>query len=127
MPLKRWNSRTFHRRLKAGQLETVVLLKREDDQREGIVVSLVLYQCWWSMIFKSGEPLLGDMSSAHTRLLHLPRCELDRVGVAYVNAIDRFVDEQGRYWQPESTTQLVVKQFEQQMDVACLRVDPPRQ
>ena len=125
MPLNKRNTKTFHRVLYSTEMESVTLLKREDDQREGVVTSLILYQCRWSRIFKQGEPYQGDMFSDHTRVLHIPRVELDRVGVPYINAIDRFIDEQGRWWQPESTTLIRIQLFENQLCIACLRVDPP--
>ena len=45
MPLRRRNSHVFHRGLYRGQMETVILLKRGDDQQEGTVVQHYLYQC----------------------------------------------------------------------------------
>lgn len=125
MPLNKRTTRVFHRYLYATELQSVVLIKRDNDQREGVQKTLQLFNCRWSRIYKTGEPYQGDMSSSHTRELHIPRQELDRVGVAYLNAIDRFVDQDGRYWQPESTTQLTVQLFENHCCLICLRVDPP--
>jgi len=45
MPLNKHNCRVFHRTLFAGILETVTLLKRNDDQQENVVQSYVLFQC----------------------------------------------------------------------------------
>jgi hypothetical protein len=124
MPLNEKNTRTFHRTLYGGtgMLQTVTLLKRDDDQRQGNVTAYKLFQVRWSRIFKTGEPILGDMSSSHTRTVHLPRIELDRVGVAHINALDRFVDREGVTWQPESTTNITVKLFQNHICVVCLRV-----
>lgn len=123
MPLNKRNTKVFHRTLYAGILESVILLKRNDDQQEGTVTAIQLFQVRWGQIAKTGEPIAGDMSSEHTRTLHIPRCELDRVGVWYINAADRFQDEQGRIWEPESTTTIDVKLFENHLCVNCKRLD----
>lgn len=125
MPLSPRNQRTFHRTLFAGWNETIILLKRGDDQKEGTVTSLRVFNCRHSIFTKSGEPLQGDMVSDHRVTWHLPKFELDRVGVNYISPIDRIVDSKGRYWQPESTTEIRVKLGEVHIDVDCLRADPP--
>jgi hypothetical protein len=122
MPLNKHNTRVFHRRLYSGILESVTLKKRNDDQQAGTVRSIRLHQVRWSRTFKTGEPIAGDVTSSESRTLHIPRVELDRVGVAYINSLDRFVDEQGGVWQPESTTTITVKLFLNHLCVACLRV-----
>ncbi len=114
---------TFHRTLFATEMESVVCLKRDDDQREGVVTSYKLFDCRWSITQKTGNPIQGEMSSNHRRTLHVPRVEMRRVGINYFNAADRFVDIQGRIWQPESTTMLDIKLFENHYDIECLRVD----
>ena len=125
MPLCRQNTRTFHRALYGTILEKITLLKRGNDQQEGTVRALVIYQARRSMITKTGEPIQGDMSSDHQVVWHLPDVELARVGVAYINSLDRIVDKEGRYWQPEAGTLITVKLFGNHHCVACLRVDPP--
>ena len=127
MPLNKHNQRVFHRTLFAGILESVTLLKRGDDQQQGTVRSILLFQCRWGLITRTGETIQGGMLSDHRRTLHIPRVELDRcnVGVQYINPADRFIDEQGRHWQPESTTEIREKLFEVHVCVDCLRVDPP--
>ena len=122
MPLRHGNTRTFHRTLFGGFLETITLLKRKDDQQQGTVTSYTLFQCRRGLIIKTGEPLAGDMSSDHRTVWHLPRIELDRIGVPYISAADRIVDSQGRVWQPESTTQIEDKLFENQLAIQCLRI-----
>lgn len=126
MPLNRDNLRTFHTGLYGTLLESVVLYKRGDDQRQGTVTTYRLWDVRWSKTYKSGEPLQGDMSSSHRRQLHIPRVELDRIGVEYINAIDTFKDEQGRFWRPESYQTIVIKLAECHLCVDCLRCDPPR-
>lgn len=124
MPMDPSNVRTFHRALYGKILESVTLRKRGDDSMESVFTDHRLYECRWSRIFKQGEPIQKDMSSDHRRVLHIPRIQLDRVGVHYINAIDIFIDKDGRWWQPESTTLIEVKLMEQHICVACLRIDP---
>src|SRR5438552_1028660 len=104
--MNRNNTRTFHRHLYAGMLESVRLLKRDDDQKQGTVRAIILFECRRSRIIKTGEPVQGDMSENHHTVWHIPRVELDRVGVAYLNAADRIVQlegaEKGFTWQLES-------------------------
>jgi len=126
MPLNQRTTRTFTRTLYAGILQTVTLLKRNDDQQEGTIRSIQLFDCRQSRVFKTGEPIQGDMSVDHITMWHIPRRELDRVGVSYINAADRLIDKQNRYWQPESNTVIEVKLFENEVDLQCKRTDPPK-
>lgn len=123
MPMRRVLCRQFHRRLFGGQMQKIQLLKRGDDQAEGTVVSLILFQCRHSLIVKTGEPLAGDMASGSRTVWHIPRTELDRVGVAYLNAGDRIREidgpNSGRVWMPESTDEITVKLFATHLDVMC--------
>lgn len=124
MPLNALNTRTFHRFVFAGILETIVILKRDDDQKEGTVRSAKVFDCRRSLIVKTGEPIQEDMTSDHRTTWHIPRIELDRAGVDHLNPADRIVDKEGRYWQPESTTVITEKMFSNHVDLDCLRVDP---
>lgn len=122
MPLNQSNCRTFTRKLFAGQLRTITLLKRDDDQREGVVTSYVLYECRRSLITKSGEPLAGDMSVDYRTVWHIPRRELDRVGVNYINVLDRIVDNVEKItWQPEAQEEISNKLFSNEIDIQCVR------
>ena len=125
MPLRANLCRGFHRTLFGGVLETVTLLKRDDNQRQGTVTSYLVFQCRKSLIVKTGETLQGDMTSDHRTTWHLPKSELDRVGINHLNPLDRIVDSDGDYWQPESTTQITEKLWKQQITIDCLKVDPP--
>jgi hypothetical protein len=123
MPLTKQSTRTFHRTLYAGELQSIVLHKRGDDQLQGQVAQYVLYDCRRSFITKAGEPLLGDMASSHRVYWHIPRIELDRVGVNYINAADRIYDpEEDITYQPESTTIIYVKLFGNMVKVECVRL-----
>lgn len=124
MPLNKRNTRGFHRTLYAGNLEEVRLLKRNPNFDASVVTAYQLYECWWSRITKQGEQHDNDTMSNHRRTLHIPKSELDRVGVAYINPLDRFVDEQGRYWQNEGDEPIEIKLWENHIDVNCRRTDP---
>ena len=129
MPLTRKTTRFVTRMLYAGNFEQVHLLKRNDDQQQGTVRKICMFSCRRSMISKTGQPIQGDNTAMHTTVWHIPRRELDRVGVAYLSALDRIVQvegaEAGSTWQPESTTPIDVKLFSNEVDLHCLRTDPP--
>lgn len=125
MPLSKKNTTVFHRRLYSGILEPVILLKRNDDQQQGTVRSIQLYQCWWGVVLRTGEPIQSSQTSDSRRTVHVPLVELRRVGVAYINGADRFVDLAGRYWNPESTTLISQLLFENHVAIDCMRIDPP--
>lgn len=122
MTLNRGSTRTFHRVLFAGILETVTLLKRGDDQQQGTVRSMTLFQCRRSMITKTGEQIAGDMTAGRTATWYVPRVELDRVGVTWLSSADRIVDKKGRTWQPEADTTIEVKLFENHLRLDCKSV-----
>ena len=128
MPLNRANQRHFHRTLYAGQLESIRLLKRDDDQRQGTVTPYILYEARRSAIKKSGQTLDGDMNVTHTTTWHIPRVELERVGINYLNPLDQIEQldepERGNFWQPEATTEIDVKLFGDHVCVDCLMVKP---
>lgn len=125
MPLNRRNQRSFHKTLYAGELETCTLLKRNDDQQQGTVTTYTLFNTRRSRIYKTGEPIQYDISSDERAIWHIPRQELDRVGVDHLNAADRIVDKFNRYWQPESNTNIVIQLFENMVNLDCVRIDPP--
>lgn len=124
MPMNRRNTQVYHRRLYAGQLETVHLLKRGDDQQEGVVVDYKLFQCRRGNLDKHGEPLQGDMAVGHICQWLLPCKELRRVGVNYLNVLDRIVDKFNMWWQPEAPQNLTLAIFDNYYVVNCVRVDP---
>lgn len=125
MLLNQQSTRVFHRTLFGGMLETIELLKRGDDQKQGTVVSYIAHQCRRSLIVKTGEPIQGDMLSNHRATWHIPKIELERLGIATINPADRLVDSKKRYWQPEANMTTVVKLFENQFAIDCVRIDPP--
>lgn len=120
------NTKFFHLKLYGGlgMLQTITLLKRGDDQQQGTVVSHKLFRCRWWRYAKSGETIYQDAASGSRRRLSVPRIELDRVGVNHLNALDRFIDQEGRYWQPEATTSIVVQLLQNWIDIDCVRIDP---
>lgn len=124
MPMNRRNTRTFHRRLFGGVAQKVRLLKRGDDLEQGTVTAYILFQCRQTRMTRQGGPIQGHTTSNTSCTWHVPVVELKRVGVHYLNALDRIVDSRGRYWQPESTTSIDEKMFENHVDLDCLAVDP---
>lgn len=124
MPLNKRNTRTRHRTLYGGRLEQIRLLKRNPNMNASVVTAYQLYQCWWSDLEKSGQQHDGQFMSNHRRTLHLPKCELDRVGVNFINPEDVFVDEQGRYWQNEGDTAIDANLWENHLDIHCRITDP---
>ena len=137
MVLRKANTRTQFRRMWAGKAKKVTLLKRDDDQKQGTVRAVTLFDCLPAQMgyTKTGEVIQGDMSSYMRLTWKIPAAELERNGVAYINALDRIVetlDDGGvvlpnpRYWQPEGTTSITVTMLENLVSIDCLRVDPPR-
>lgn len=138
MPINARNTKWVGRTLYAGigYVKKVTLLKRNDDQGQGTVRALTLFRCRRGEIHRTGEPLQSDMTTDASCVWHVPRVELKRVGVDHLNSADRIVENteddgtpltNSRYWQPESSTVIEHKLFENEIDVACLRIDPTRE
>lgn len=125
MPLEPGNTRTFHKTLYGKILQTLTLLKRSNDQLQGTVTTYKLFDCRQNaQIRKQGQSIRGDMSSDHRTTWVIPREQLDRIGIQYLNVLDRFVDKYGRFWNPESNTVLAEHLFSNFYNVDCLRIDP---
>lgn len=125
MGLRRRNTHVYHRRLYAGQLESIKLYKRGNDQQEGTVTVYVLFQCRRGQIQKQGQPIQGDLAVTHTTQWLIPRVELRRVGVNYLNVLDRIVDKYNLWWQPESSQNITMAIFDNYTVLDCVRIDPP--
>lgn len=125
MTFNRDNTNTFHRRLYAGMLETITLLKRNNDQQEGTVRAVRLFECRIKKVFKSGEAIQGPMPTDHRTVWQIPRVSLEAAGVKYINVLDRIVDSSNRYWQPESPQTITMQLYTNYVNVECVRVDPP--
>ena len=125
MPLNPRNTRTVHRTVHCGLTHTVTLLKRGDQQKAGTVYAVRLFRCRKSRVSRSAEEIAGDETADHQTVWHVPRSELDRVKIDHLNFLDRIVEKNGAYWQPEATTRIDEKLFGNEVDLACLRVDPP--
>lgn len=124
MPLRRWNTHVYHRRLYAGQLERIILLKRNDDQAEGTVTQHIIYQSRRGNIEKSGEAINLDVPAFEVVSWHIPCTELRRVGVNYLNVLDRIVDQFNMWWQPESGDNIELAIFDNYYNISTRRVDP---
>ena len=129
MPMNPKNTQHTYRTVFAGMTETVTLLKRGDDQAMGTITAYTLYKCRRSKIHKTGELIQGDMTANHRTIWHIPRVQLDKVGVKFLSAADRIVQTKGREkgwtWQPEATTMIDLKLLSNEFDLHCLRTDPP--
>lgn len=130
MPINRANQKPFFKKLFAGLTKTVTLLKRNDDQQQGVVTKYQVFNCLRGAIHSQGETIQRDVTSDIRTTWTIPRQELDRIGVWYLNSLDRIIDydsPQGipRWWQPEAQTGIDVKLREDYIVLACLRVDPP--
>lgn len=133
MVLRANNQRTSYRYIYGTALKPVYLLKRNDDQQQGIVVQHRLFDCRRGNISKTGQTIQGDEVSNHRTTWYIPRVILDQNGIRWLNALDRiveYVDDQllpltpPRWWQPESTTRIEVKLWETWVELECLRIDP---
>lgn len=132
MPLSRQNTKNFQRKLFVGWLEKIRLLKRNDDQQQGTVRAVIVFNARRSIATKTSQTIQHEMSAQHSCTWHIPKSELLRVGVEYINALDRIEqlgdgdpNEKGFFWQPESTTNIIVKLGGNEIDIETLRVDPP--
>ena len=126
MPLNKRNIGVVSRTVFAGFTETITLLKRNNDQQQGTQAAYTLFRCRQSMVSRTGEPIRGDMTSNHSTTWHIPYSELKRNGISHINALDRIVQKNGDTWQAESTTEITEKLLGQEIDVNCLRTDPPQ-
>lgn len=129
MPLRPETAQYRHRGLYAGQDQSLILYKRHDDQQEGWQFGgMTLYNCRRSMIHKAGEPLQGEMMSYHRTTWHIPKIELTRVGMAYINPTDYIFDPiEQKWWQAESPQTITEKQWGTWVVVDSVRIDPPFQ
>lgn len=132
MPLNRINQRSFHRRLYAGMLESIKILKRGPNQQGGTITTYILHECRRSQIRRTGEIRDGEQTMDHTTTWHIPVTELDRVGLTYLAAADRIVQlgtlnpiEVNWTWEPESDTTITTKLWGIHFCIDCKRTDPP--
>lgn len=130
MVIRRENQGGIHHKLFAGIVQNITLLKRGDNFTASTVTAYKLFDCWKGTIRKYGEMIGGafqdgDQQASHMTTWHIPVIELKRIGITYLNPLDRFVEENpNRYWQPEATTIIVFNLIENFFDVECLRIDP---
>lgn len=86
------------------------------------MTSYLVFRCRHGEMEQTLEPLAGSLTAVFRTIWHVPRTELDRIGIGYLNSLDRIVDMRGWEWQPESTTEIHVKLFMNEVDLFCLRV-----
>lgn len=128
MPLRKNNTRVFHRALYCGELEKIRLLHHNDDFHASTITASTLFNCRRGPTQRGGEPIQGDMMSSHTCFWFIPRVELARVGVDHINMINQIIQlvgrEAGWTWQPEADTSIELKLFGNQVKILCKRADP---
>lgn len=124
MPLRKELTTNFDRCLYGSILQKVILLKRGDDQQQGTVTTYTLFNIRWSELHKSGETIQGDMDANHTTTIHIPRIEMNRIGVWYFSPLDRFIDVAGAIWQPESPQQFANRLFTNHVHIDVRMVVP---
>ena len=127
MVIARWNQLNVNRRMYSGMqvLQTVTLLKRGDDQNEGTVTAYTLFQCRPSKQYKEGQPLQGNWAVGSRVVWHIPVVELERHGIEYLNVLDRIVDKDNAFWQPESPQEIITKLILSHICLDCIKVNPP--
>ena len=132
MPLNARNTRQRHRCIWGGRQETVTLLARGNNVWEPggvndavVVRSVTLFRCLWGPIDKSGSILDNERAAYMDRRLTIPRSEMDRVGVPYINAAFFFVDKFGRFWTATASPPIHAALFENYISMTCHRIDPP--
>lgn len=124
MPLKRRNQHVFSRKLYAGQMERIILLKRGDDQQEGTVTPYTIYTARRGNITKSGEAINLDVPAFEYVQWLIPCIELRRIGVNYLNVLDTIVDQFNMWWNPESPETMTLAVFDNYYLIPARRVDP---
>lgn len=124
MAITRRNHRGFHRSLYAGVLQPVTLLKRDDNQAQGTVRAVRLFEARRRQISKTGQTIGADFNSDQRTTWVFALSELLRNGVEYITQLDRIVDGiEGGTWMPESRTNIQVKLQGLIISVECLRTD----
>lgn len=125
--ITKWNQRDFYRRLYYGWYQDITLLKRGDDQQQGTVTAYSLFMCLGKKVHHTGEPIHADEASNDTRNWLIPVEQLDMAGLngKCINALDRIIDDEGRYWQPEGDTTITIQLGMCYLNIDTKRVDPP--
>lgn len=122
MPINKENTRFFHRTLYGTILQTITLLKRNDDQQEGTVTPYTIYEVRPGKLNKTGQAIDLDMSAGDRQWWHIPMAELERVGITHINVLDRIVDKFGRVWEPEASTEVRYQLIENHCCISCRRL-----
>ena len=116
----------FHETLYAGQLQSLTLYKRGDDQSQGTVVTHKLFDCRRGKITRSGQTIQGRMTSNSRLTWHIPGYQLQRLNIDYLSALDKLYDAlTDSWWQPEADTTILNKLWDNHVCVDCRQCDPP--
>ena len=105
-----WKQKTWslYRKSFSGVYEKVSLKKRNDNQQQGTVRNVTIFRARHGNQVKTKNTIQGDMSADHRTTWFLPRLELKRAGVSYINPTDRIVDEANLTWRKMVTSTLSI-------------------
>ncbi len=62
------------------------------------------------------------MGAGDRVMWHIPQIQLDRFGIKYINVLDRIVDQAGRIWEPEASTEIREQLIENHVCISCRRL-----
>lgn len=128
MVLNRLTTRTFHKRLYAGQnpgwLSSITLTKRNSDQAAGTTTAYTLNNCRRKKVYHQGNPLLTAVAADDYTIFQIPREELDanNIDPGLINPLDRITDEDGYVWQPEADNNILLQLGYNFINVTCKRL-----
>jgi hypothetical protein len=128
MPLNERNSRNFHRMLRAGtNIQAIVLYKRGDNQAQGTVTTHKLFGCWREeSVSRIGETVINQAIQVEVRATwNVPKAELDRVGIIFLNVTDKIYDPKGKgWWTPYSSDRITELLMGNYVSLSCHRTEP---
>jgi hypothetical protein len=124
MVIRRDNQQTFHRHMFAGISQPITVWKREDYPNRSVIHQLRIFDCWRSTIRRFGEQYsMGDQVSNHHVTWHIPVIELRKYNVTTFNMLDKIVEDDQTFWQPEAPKVIVYDLMSNYFDVECVRVE----
>lgn len=128
MPLNARNSKNFHRCLRAGtNLQSIKYYKRGENQQQGTVTVYTLYACWREeTVSRAGETLINSVVQVEIRgTWMIPKAELDRVGINFVNVTDKIHDtKEDKWWTPYSNDRITEMLMGNYAALDCHRTEP---
>lgn len=126
MPLNRRNTGDRARVTHAGaDVQELTLYKRGDDQQQGTVRTVRLFTCYRDSITRSGQTLRRRLTVDGKTTWHLSKAELQRNGVNFISATDKFYDPVGGdWWTPYAEQTITEPVLSGTVDIECKMTDP---